>query len=158
MPLISEVTAQGFARAHNSSADAALGLERSALMEKKPVSDPSLLMETQSCWDSADVLKDNTSDLLIQDGCLGSSGFGECRGFLDGSENSSNWNVIGDEALTWAIDSECAGAWHQNQKKNFEQYCNSRPTLIASLSYDLAEACFSASQGDWESEFDVGFF
>lgn len=155
MPLSEVCTAQGFgfARAHNySSADAALGLglERSALMEKKPVSEPSLPMETQNCWDSADMLKDNTSDLLMQDGCLG---FGECsRLILDGSENSSHchWNVI---------DSECAGAWHQKENiESWEQYCNSCPRLMASLSCDLAEACFRASQGDLESEFDVGFF
>ncbi|KAG6500722.1 hypothetical protein ZIOFF_040572 [Zingiber officinale] len=79
------------------------------------------------------------SSLLIQDG------------FLDGSENSSDWNVIGDAAWTWAIDSECVGAWHE--KKDFEsseQYGNGCPRLMRSLSYDLAEAGFS--------EFDVGFF
>ncbi|XP_074591080.1 transcription factor MYB61-like [Curcuma longa] len=115
------------------------GIDPSTHMPLSEAKAPGLSMEKKPVFDPS---------LFIQDG------------FLDTSENSSDWNVIGDiEALTWAIDSECVGAWHEkNNFESSEQYGNGCPTLMKSLSDDLAEACFSASLGNLECEFDVGFF
>ncbi|KAG6494350.1 hypothetical protein ZIOFF_049374 [Zingiber officinale] len=90
--------ARGHTRAqHESNADAGLG----------PVLDPLLLIDIQNCnWDSLDLPKNSSENLSIRNECLGSSGFGECSGFLDGSQNNSGWDVLGDEALAWAIGSE----------------------------------------------------